>query len=90
MTSKLFVSLRYDLDKIEHADLKRDYYNSTYFISAGYKYSINKINEVSQESDSQLLIGLIMAHLLRRSKVNLKPVILDIIITEKNLSETGL
>ena len=46
ITDKFFMKLKYDLDKVEHIDFNRNYFNSSYFLSLGYKYSINNINEI--------------------------------------------
>ena len=46
INTKLFMTIRYELDKVDHSDFNRDFFNSAYFISVGYKHTINRINEI--------------------------------------------
>lgn len=46
LNTKFFIAVKYDLDKVQHIDLNRNYFNSSYLLSLGYKYSINNINEI--------------------------------------------
>lgn len=44
--NKFTFQLEYHLDRVQHIDLRQVFFNSSYFLKAGYKFKINQLNEL--------------------------------------------